>query len=95
MSVSTGAGTPCQGAGTIVPAAVASRRIERASARLTQSDAAFVSDTLTAWRRRHATARILVVDDLDANRALIARLLAPDGYLLSGAVDGAQPLKMC
>jgi cyclic di-GMP phosphodiesterase len=40
------------------------------------------------------TAHILVVDDLDANRALIARMLAPDGYLVSGAADGAQALEM-
>jgi putative two-component system response regulator len=40
------------------------------------------------------TAHILVVDDLEANRALIARMLAPDGYLVSGAADGAQALKI-
>jgi putative two-component system response regulator len=42
----------------------------------------------------HTTAHILVVDDLEANRALIARMLAPDGYLVSGAADGAQALRM-
>jgi putative two-component system response regulator len=40
------------------------------------------------------SAHILVVDDLDANRALIARMLAPDGYRVSGAADGAQALRM-
>ena len=53
-----------------------------------------MTDTRNGLAPGHATARILVVDDLDANRALIARLLAPDGYLVSGAVDGAQALKM-
>ena len=53
-----------------------------------------MTDTLNGPAPGPATARILVVDDLDANRALIARLLAPDGYLVSGAVDGAQALKM-
>ena len=51
-------------------------------------------DTRNGLASGHTTASILVVDDLDANRALIARLLAPDGYLVSGAVDGAQALKM-
>ena len=51
-------------------------------------------DTRNGLAPGHTTASILVVDDLDANRALIARLLAPDGYLVSGAVDGAQALKM-
>ena len=53
-----------------------------------------MTDTLNSLAPGFAAARILVVDDLDANRALIARLLAPDGYLVSGAADGAQALKM-
>ena len=53
-----------------------------------------MTDTRNGLAPGQATARILVVDDLDANRTLIARLLAPDGYLVSGAVDGAQALKM-
>jgi len=40
------------------------------------------------------TAHILVVDDLEANRALVARMLAPEGYLVTGAADGAQALKI-
>jgi putative two-component system response regulator len=53
-----------------------------------------VTDTTNGLAPGHAPAHILVVDDLDANRALIARLLAPDGYLVSGAADGAQALRM-
>jgi putative two-component system response regulator len=53
-----------------------------------------VTVTLNSQAPGYAAARILVVDDLDANRALVARLLAPEGYLVSGAVDGAQALKM-
>jgi len=53
-----------------------------------------VADTLNSPAPGYAAARILVVDDLDANRTMIARLLASDGYLVSGAVDGAQALEM-
>jgi len=53
-----------------------------------------VTDTLNGLAQGHATAHILVVDDLEANRALVARMLAPDGYLVSGAADGAQALRM-
>ena len=53
-----------------------------------------MTDTLNGLATGHATAHILVVDDLEANRALVARMLAPDGYLVSGAADGAQALRM-
>ena len=53
-----------------------------------------MADTLNSPAPGYAAARILVVDDLDANRTMIARLLASDGYLVSGAVDGAQALEM-
>jgi putative two-component system response regulator len=53
-----------------------------------------VADTPNLFAPGPATAHILVVDDLDANRALIARLLAPEGYLVSGAADGAEALRI-
>jgi putative two-component system response regulator len=53
-----------------------------------------VTDISNGLAPSQPTAHILVVDDLEANRALIARLLAPDGYLVSGAADGAQALRI-
>src|SRR5947207_11258519 len=43
---------------------------------------------------RAAGGRVLVVDDVDANRHLLARLLVRDGHLVFTAVDGREVLEI-
>src|SRR4051812_6189813 len=42
---------------------------------------------------RASTGRVLVVDDVDGNRALVAALLARDGYAVSAATGGQEALE--
>ncbi len=45
-------------------------------------------DVATSTRSAQAPGRVLVVDDIEANRRLIASLLTPDGYIVEFASDG-------